>query len=277
LARGDKKHGSCGHGFNECIERSQLFPITVSELHTITVEQLRVIRNDWVIPRLADITIPQDYQKLIFDDSILEQFVLDCKSLAERISLVHDSEISKLAKDIIFEGAQGLLLDQRSEYFPHVTRSNTGLLNVESLMGVSNIEKVNPIYLTRCYVTRHGAGPLPNEMDISDVITVIDETNKPNPWQETLRFAPLDKDYLAQNIRRDLKTVSSNIIGSVIIGLSCLDQITNHIVLNEEKVYRDDVGGVLKASLGFDVIESYGPTRGSIIHDEVDVEIYENI
>ena len=46
------------------------------------------------------------------------------------------------------------------------------------------------IYLTRTYVTRHGAGPLPRALPAEQSAFLRnDRTNIPNPWQGTLRAA----------------------------------------------------------------------------------------
>jgi adenylosuccinate synthase len=97
-------------------------------------------------------------------------------------------------KDPVFEGAQGLLLDQNNkEFFPHVTRSNTGMKNVRILCAQAGIDKIDGYYVSRTYLTRHGAGPLPGE---NPAMNFADETNLDHPYQGRLRFAPLDSDAL---------------------------------------------------------------------------------
>src|SRR5262249_48902654 len=92
--------------------------------------------------------------------------------------------------NIVFEGAQGLLLDEYHRFFPHVTRSRTGLANVVDLcQAMGDIDRLDVYYVIRPYMTRHGEGPFPSyDPDMS----FPDPTNHPNPWQGTLRFGALD-------------------------------------------------------------------------------------
>lgn len=104
-------------------------------------------------------------------------------------------------KDIVFEGAQGLLLDQgNKEFFPHVTHSNTGMKNVRVLCEQAGIRDIEAYYVSRTYLTRHGAGPLPGE---NPSMSFEDDTNRPNPFQGSLRFAPLRPKELLDRIKAD--------------------------------------------------------------------------
>ena len=55
--------------------------------------------------------------------------------------------------------------------------------------GQAGIGKLEVTYATRCYQTRHGAGPLPGEVAAPPVPRLADATNVPNDWQGTMRFA----------------------------------------------------------------------------------------
>jgi adenylosuccinate synthase len=92
---------------------------------------------------------------------------------------------------IIFETGQGLLLDsENQEYAPHVTASRTGLYNPCKICSKYGLKLTEAVYVTRSYVTRHGAGPLPYECTAAELgITSVDETNVHNAWQGCLRYA----------------------------------------------------------------------------------------
>ncbi|MFT5300090.1 MAG: adenylosuccinate synthase [Mariniblastus sp.] len=68
-------------------------------------------------------------------------------------------------KDILFEGAQGSLLDIDHGTFPFVTSSNSSGVGISTGSGVPGnwIEKV--IGVTKSYATRVGGGPFPTEQD----------------------------------------------------------------------------------------------------------------
>jgi len=103
--------------------------------------------------------------------------------------------------DPVFEGAQGLLLDQgNKEFFPHVTHSNTGMKNVEILCAQAGITEKEIYYVSRTYLTRHGAGRLPGE---DAAMSFEDLTNRQNQFQGPLRFAPLNADDLRARCQAD--------------------------------------------------------------------------
>jgi adenylosuccinate synthase len=126
---------------------------------------------------------------------------------------------------VIFEGAQGLLLDQDRGFFPHVTRSNTGLRNVVALAEEAGIGALDVTYATRAYMTRHGAGPLPGELPDQPYAGIRDETNRLHRWQGSLRFAVLDLDLLAGAVRADLADAPAGLRVSHRLTVSCLDQV----------------------------------------------------
>jgi adenylosuccinate synthase len=180
--RGTKRHGSCGIGFHETIVRSK-------------VPELKITMGDlWNGARRLEgqlVEISGKYAKFrtgqTFDDTFaIEEFIACCKHFAEYVNPLGIGQ----CKDIVFEGAQGLLLDQgNKEFFPHVTHSNTGMKNVETLCDRAGIAKKEIYYVSRTYLTRHGAGPLPSE---DSAMSFDDETNYPTQFQGQLRFAPLD-------------------------------------------------------------------------------------
>jgi adenylosuccinate synthase len=74
------------------------------------------------------------------------------------------AEFQKLNKRILFEGAQGILLDVDHGTYPYVTSSNTvaGTASVGSGTGPKSIDYV--LGITKAYTTRVGSGPFPTEL-----------------------------------------------------------------------------------------------------------------
>jgi adenylosuccinate synthase len=68
-------------------------------------------------------------------------------------------------KSVLFEGAQGSLLDLDHGTFPYVTSSNSSSLGVPSGCGVPARMIDKYIGVTKAYTTRVGAGPFPTELD----------------------------------------------------------------------------------------------------------------
>jgi adenylosuccinate synthase len=71
----------------------------------------------------------------------------------------------KAKKNIMFEGAQGALLDISFGTYPFVTSSHTiaGQVALGSSLGVDSLDKV--IGVLKAYTTRVGSGPFPTELD----------------------------------------------------------------------------------------------------------------
>jgi len=78
-------------------------------------------------------------------------------------SLIINQEMEE-GKDVLFEGAQGALLDVDHGTYPFVTSSNTvaGSACVGSGVGPVKIDKV--VGITKAYTTRVGSGPFPAEL-----------------------------------------------------------------------------------------------------------------
>jgi adenylosuccinate synthase len=76
--------------------------------------------------------------------------------------LLHD--LKTQGKRILFEGAQGAMLDVDHGTYPFVTSSNTlaGTATVGSGMGLNSIGYV--LGITKAYTTRVGSGPFPTEL-----------------------------------------------------------------------------------------------------------------
>ncbi|HUJ28111.1 MAG TPA: adenylosuccinate synthase [Myxococcales bacterium] len=101
----------------------------------------------------------------------LEQVLQDALKLGERMKPYVGDASETLAHEmargraILFEGAQGTLLDVDHGTYPYVTSSNTvaGNAAVGAGMGPTSIHAV--IGITKAYTTRVGNGPLPTELN----------------------------------------------------------------------------------------------------------------
>ena len=67
---------------------------------------------------------------------------------------------------------------------------------------------VEVCYVSRTYLTRHGAGPFPGECGKEEINPdIVDLTNVPNPHQGTLRFGKLDGKSFLRRVREDFDSV----------------------------------------------------------------------
>lgn len=276
--RGMDRHGSCGIGFGETIERN-LTPacaLTVADLadRSALAAKLEAIRRDYAPIRLARLGFGDGFKKngdLFGSDAILEHFVEDARRFVEAIT-VADLRTAARGRPLLFEGAQGLLLDQDRGFFPHVTRSNTGLRNVLALADELGLERLEVTYATRAYLTRHGAGPLPRELPEKPYPGVVDATNVPNVYQGALRFGWLDLDVLRRAIAEDLADAGRppGLALKARLAIACLDQV------GDEKVTYYSDGRRRQASIESfvttvadavgirDLLLGFGAERGAI-------------
>lgn len=73
-------------------------------------------------------------------------------------------EIRRSGGDIMFEGAQGALLDIDHGTYPYVTSSNTTAGGVSSGSGIGPLHLDYVLGITKAYTTRVGGGPFPTEL-----------------------------------------------------------------------------------------------------------------
>ncbi len=236
-ARKVSKHGSCGVGINETMQRSKLpkFRLQVSEMLSRPVYALVAQYAEDRAKELglgALLPFERHWEAVYFD--FAEKFL-------QRVIVTPTPP----GKVIVFEGAQGLMLDQNSPDFPHVTHSNTGIKNVIRLCQDLGVDTLHTTYVTRSYLTRHGAGPLPGEV-VPVPEFVIDPTNVDHEFQGRLRYAPLDVLALERRILHDVGGHSRHMD----VAMTCLDQY--------------DEGVVEKFSLPV-AYKSYGPTRKDVV------------
>ena len=226
VARGKNRHGSCGMGIEECVQRNAAgYGITVEELATMTkqdlLHRLKQIRKEYTKRRAKILgiqapasskakkqlnlmnlstasnpsnssNISNPYYEMLNNETVLENFVEEVKENVKLLTLVDaDRKWLEEFQNLIFETGQGLLLDQDYEaYAPHLTSSKTGIHNPTIFLEKRGLSLEEAIYVTRPYVTRHGNGPLPCEVDRSELPGVGEDlTNRPNEWQGTLRYA----------------------------------------------------------------------------------------
>jgi adenylosuccinate synthase len=105
----------------------------------------------------APINADEIYQKCKLYSEKLSPFI------ADTTEFLHKSIGQN--KSILFEGAQGTLLDLDHGTFPFVTSSNASSLGLPSGCGVPGQLVDKYIGVVKAYTTRVGAGPFPSEQD----------------------------------------------------------------------------------------------------------------
>lgn len=105
---------------------------------------------------------PADYQKQL--DLCMQQAEILRPMVGDISAALYDA--NKHGQNLLFEGAQGTLLDVDHGTYPYVTSSNcvSGQASAGSGVGPSMLHYV--LGITKAYTTRVGSGPFPSELDI---------------------------------------------------------------------------------------------------------------
>lgn len=176
ISRGHRAHGSCGMGIGDT-KRLALAGLSLQAHHLLDGHpykiHLRVKLMD-IKHRLAEEL--QEFRYLLEDTAEIESELawfygedrngLLCAYYAEwidKIKLVPHAYLTDTP--VIFEGAQGVLLDEKHGHPDHNTWSNTTFENAQTLLDEAGFtgERVK-LGCWRSYFTRHGNGPLATEM-----------------------------------------------------------------------------------------------------------------
>ena len=273
-ARGGGRHGSCGVGFGETVGRSEepAFALRGMDLTSATRvrDRLDAIQHEYVPRRLQEAGLPPDALAAWLDNTaLIDRFVTDCLALGRRLEWCAPQVLAD-QHALVFEGAQGLRLDQDLGEFPYVTRSHTGLPGIARLAREAGLCKRCPLdahYVTRAYRTRHGAGPLHDELPAPPAPHFMDSTNVPNPYQGALRFAHLDPDTLRLDIRRDLDRLTPTDVEVLAVHpaleITCLDQMGSHALWsNGTSWLTADFAVATADAIGIPLAaEAWGPAR----------------
>jgi adenylosuccinate synthase len=239
-ARGGNRHGSCGLGINETVLRNlNGTQLAFSDIgHPWHRDQLEYIWQVEGPERLKELgfenLIPQ-YFKNATSEMVKADLHL-ALSMKKDVRMISGlQELMGAYDHFVFEGAQGLLLSERNMFwYPHLTRSDTGVTNANALLAELAAydipESTDVHYVTRPYLTRHGAGPLSREWADLPYKNIVDKTNVTNDWQGTIRYAPLDLDQLSQFVYEDFSRMTVPAKGT--LRVTCWDQM-----IDEPSVY----------------------------------------
>lgn len=204
-------HGSCGVGFGATLQREE--------------DHYSLLFEDLFHPAALyykTFSIAEYYSRQGTVPSPIDETLRVCRDLIQT-GCVKEVSGMPLLRETVFEGSQGILLDQKHGFFPHVTRSNTGMTNVNKICPPPSPD----VYLvTRAYQTRHGAGPMTNEGINHGIPNNPFEKNFANEHQGPFRTALLDLDLLKYSAMKVQGEISSN--SNVTLVITCLDQMTNN-------------------------------------------------
>ncbi len=163
-AAGGKAIGTTGRGIGPAYEdKVARRGIRVADLHypEQLAELLRVALDyhNFVLTQYLGVEAV-DFQKTLDDALAFADYVEPMKS--DVAGILHD--LRKQGKRVLFEGAQGSLLDIDHGTYPYVTSSNTTVGGALAGTGVGAGAIDYVLGIAKAYATRVGSGPFPTEL-----------------------------------------------------------------------------------------------------------------
>lgn len=162
--KGAKKIGTTGRGIGPAYE-AKIGRRGIRVWDLINPEQFRQKLSD----SIGDVN---DYVKAVFGhkgfeaDKIYDEYIAYAKDIKKFViegTLFLNNEIGK-NKKILFEGAQGTMLDVDHGTYPFVTGSNTTAGGICTGSGIPPTKISEIIGVSKAYTTRVGEGPFPTEL-----------------------------------------------------------------------------------------------------------------
>ena len=165
LARGKNDIGTTGKGIGPCYtDKFERCGIRVCDLINKEVFEEKLKSN---------LEVKNKYITQVLGGEALdfEEIYREYSKYAEKIApFVKDTSVVvynniKEDKNVLFEGAQGMLLDIDYGTYPYVTSSNTTAGGVASGVGIGPNMITNSVGIAKAYTTRVGKGPFPTELE----------------------------------------------------------------------------------------------------------------
>ena len=174
---GKNKIGTTRRGIGPCYEDK----VARRGLHVADLAHPERLRGKLTeLARYHNFQLEKLYNVATIDvDEVYTELLEQAKIIVPMITEVNQrlAELKQAGKNIMFEGAQGSLLDIDLGTYPYVTSSNTtaGAVATGTGFGPRYIDDVYGI--TKAYITRVGSGPFPTEQE-NEIGTLMAEQGK---------------------------------------------------------------------------------------------------
>lgn len=205
LSRGPRPHGTCGVGVGEAVGHALGHPEEAVLAGDLRDQRLLARKAGRVRERLREEVrdlfgaLPDTgeaaLERAVFEaDDLLGTWVEEAAQVGRR-GLVKPPETlaawMREAGTAVFEGAQGVLLDERAGFHPYTTWSRCTFENaLELIKETVPSAEIRRIGVLRSYGVRHGPGPLPTEA--SEIAAAVWEHNGAGGWQGPVRYGWFD-------------------------------------------------------------------------------------
>ena len=205
LARGDARHGSCGVGVGETVRDALAWPedtVHAGDLRDPPrlrrkLQRVRERLHAELRPleaSLPDTPFVQRERSLFEVDAVLDTWLARATRLVDAGVVAPDDLLDRAlaaTATTVFEGAQGVLLDEWHGFHPHTTWSDCTARPALELLTRARVDtEVLRVGVLRSHMVRHGAGPLPTEAP--ELRPLVSEHNALNDWQGGVRYGWFD-------------------------------------------------------------------------------------
>lgn len=235
------RHGSCGVGIHKTVMREKEgLHLTVIDLYNMVINM--DLSTDGVSLLTSFIEKQVVYyhlmNKFTKDDItfIGKKFFIEAMFFIEKIRIITFEDVMTKKDIFVFESSQGLRLSSN-----RVEDGFNGDYLTEAVVDLTNINNMLPkdqkIYVygvSRCYVTRHGNGPMPNETMASPFPNVVENTikettNVTNEWQGVFRYGIMTKELMEESFVFLKK--NNNLPTEYEVVITCLDHFNNEEIV----------------------------------------------
>jgi adenylosuccinate synthase len=164
LAKGEKKIGTTGRGIGPAYEDKvarraiRVGDLLDSERFAAKLKEVLEYYN-FILTNYHKVE-PISFDQVYAEGLEMAEFLRPM--VADTITLLHD--LRKAGANIMFEGAQGSLLDVDHGTYPYVTSSNTTAGGAPAGTGFGPLYLDYVLGITKAYTTRVGSGPFPTEL-----------------------------------------------------------------------------------------------------------------
>ena len=187
VARGAARHGSCGMGIGEtmayALGHGDDAPRAGDCADPRALRRKLTLLRDRLSDELGELEAPA-----------VPAYVEAFRAFAASVKLVDDAYLPRLLRRgrVVFEGAQGVLLDEWHGFHPYTTWSTTTFANAEALLADAGLAgSATRLGVLRTYATRHGPGPFVTE-DPALTASLPDAYNTRGRWQGAFRVGHFD-------------------------------------------------------------------------------------
>ncbi len=249
-ARGARRHGSCGVGVGEAVHDARtldphdvvrardLLDDTVLRAKLLRIQDRKRAELTELARRLRDEPDAREDLACLDDPRIAHAYIAHLTAFRQQARIVGDDALRAVlgrAGPVVFEGAQGVLLDEWRGFHPYTTWSTCTGANAAQVLAAHDYDgAVRRLGVVRAYATRHGPGPLVTE-DAGLTARLPDPHNGAHPWQGCFRVGWFDAVATRYAIR---------VCGGVdALAVTCLDRLRDEPAWRLATAYACEGGG----------------------------------